>query len=326
MDVLPSFISGLTIGAPRAFGRLTIHPLFHSQAASFSYRTLDDAVESGSLRITEISSAGQVPLLLLRNTDDHPVLIIDGEQLVGAKQDRILNLTVLAPAKADLALPVTCVEQGRWTYNSREFKPSKRAMYANMRARNVSNISESLARSGARTSDQLEIWRDLAEKRRRMGAEAPTEAMSDLYDTFQCRLDEAVDALRPNPGEAGAIVAIGGFVRGLDVFDRPDTYAKLFPKILGSHALDALDPGIDAVDTDCSAPQFLLDALKEDAVVTSYPAPGLGADLRIGASSVVGAALEVDNTVIHLCAFMRSARDKAEGLSEHARNRRFARH
>ncbi len=329
MNVLPSFISGLTIGAPRAFGRLTIHPLFHSQTPPFHYWTLDDAVETGSLSITEISSEGQVPMLLLRNSDDRPVLILDGEELVGAKQNRVINLTVLAPAKADLALPVSCVEQGRWSYNSREFKSSKRAMYADMRARNVADISESLAHNGTRTSDQVEIWRDLAAKRRRMGADAPTEAMSDLYDSFQGRLEEAIEALRASQGEAGAIVAVDNSVRGLDVFDRPATYAKLFPKILGSYAIDALDPGADAADTDQSAPQFLLDVLGREAVVTPYPAPGLGADLRIDAVSVVGAALEVDNKIVHLCGFMRSAQDKSEGLAGaqagFANNRRHAR-
>jgi hypothetical protein len=39
-----------------------------------------------------------VPQLLFINDAMRPVLLLDGEELVGAKQNRVLNLTVLAPA------------------------------------------------------------------------------------------------------------------------------------------------------------------------------------------------------------------------------------
>src|SRR6185312_5307618 len=119
------------------------------------------------------------PTILLRNLADIPVLILDGEELIGAKQNRVLNLTVLVPGKAELTVPVSCVEQGRWAYNNPEFRPSKRALYADLRARKVAQASESLALSGTRSAHQIEIWRDLAEKCHRMGADAPTGAMAD---------------------------------------------------------------------------------------------------------------------------------------------------
>src|SRR5262245_9956782 len=88
MNALPSFICGLTIGLPRAFDRLTLYPLFHSQSPQFRYRTLDEAVRHGSPQISELSLEGQVPSILLRNFAEEPVLILDGEELIGAKQNR----------------------------------------------------------------------------------------------------------------------------------------------------------------------------------------------------------------------------------------------
>jgi hypothetical protein len=303
MNALPSFISGLTIGSARVFGRMTLYPLFHVQSAPLSYRTLDESVSSGSLRISEVSLEGQVPTLLLRNFADEPVLILDGEELVGAKQNRVLNLTVLVPGNAELTVPVTCVEQGRWAYNTPAFRSSKRALYANLRARKVAQVSESLALTGSRSAHQTEIWRDLADKCHRMGVHSPTGAMTDLYDRFDSKLEEAIAVLQPSQGEAGAIVAINGSIRGLDAFDRSGTYLKLFPKLLGSYAVDAFDQDlrIPAKDTN---PRNLFDLLTSaQAEMSSHPAPGLGNDLRIRSSSIVGAALEVDHTVIHLCAF-----------------------
>ena len=197
MNAIPSFVSGLTIGPPRVFDRLTLYPLFHSQSAQLLYCTLDEAVNGGSLRISELSLEGQVPTILLRNFADEPVLILDGEELIGAKQNRVLNLTVLVPGKAELTVPVSCVEQGRWAYNTPEFRSSKRALYADLRARKVAQVSESLASSGSRSAHQTEIWQDIAEKCQRMGAIAPTGAMADLYDRFDSKLDEAINALAP---------------------------------------------------------------------------------------------------------------------------------
>ena len=116
----------------------------------------------------------------------------------------------------------------------------------------------------------------------------------------------------PSQCEAGAIVAINGSVRGLDVFDRADTYVKLFPKLLGSYAVDAFDRDLRVPDSDQSDPRELLDALRAQTEISSYPAPGLGNDLRIHSSSVVGAALEVDDSVIHLCAFRLTAQSEAQ--------------
>jgi len=312
MNVVSSFISGLTIGPPRVFDRLTLYPLFNSQSPQLFYLTLDEVISQGSLRISELSLDGQVPTILLRNFADEPVLILGGEELIGAKQNRVLNLTVLVPGKAELTVPVSCVEQGRWTYNTPEFRSSKRALYADLRARKVAQVSESLAFSGSRAASQTEIWQNISEKCQRMGAVAPTGAMADLYDRFDSKLDEAINALAPSQGEAGAIVAINGSIRGLDVFDRADIYVKMFPKLIGSYAVDAFDRDLRAPDKDQSDPRELLSTLRAQTEISSYPAPGLGNDLRIRSSSIVGAALEVGDSVIHLCAFLLAVQSEAQ--------------
>lgn len=304
MSTLSAFLSNVSLEQPRSFGPLTLFPFEQAQTKGFSYRVLDEALADGSLRVSEISEAGQVPTILVRNFGDEPVLILDGEELAGAKQNRILNLTILVAAKSDLEVPVSCVEQGRWGYRTRKFSASKRALYADLRASKVAQVSKSLALRRSREAKQSEIWRDIASKSSRMGVAAPTGAMADIYDRLDNNLDEATRKLAPSEGETGAIIAINGRIRGMDCFDRPSTYKRLFPKLLGSYALDAFDPHPHGISRDLQTePQKFITLLREKARVDCYPALGLGTDVRVAAPSVAAAALEVEGKIIHFCAF-----------------------
>ncbi len=64
---------------------------------------IEEAVAAGSV-VDEVGS-GVVSRLLLHNLGDRPVLLVDGEQLVGARQNRILNTTILVPARTKLEIP-----------------------------------------------------------------------------------------------------------------------------------------------------------------------------------------------------------------------------
>ena len=57
----------------------------------------------------------------MSNPLDEAVLLYDGEELVGAKQNRILNVSVLVGAGAKMPIPVSCVEQGRWARSTLDF-------------------------------------------------------------------------------------------------------------------------------------------------------------------------------------------------------------
>ena len=45
---------------------------------------------------------------------------------IRAKQNRILNLTILVGGGKKLLIPVSCVKQGRWSYRSRDFRPARK--------------------------------------------------------------------------------------------------------------------------------------------------------------------------------------------------------
>ncbi len=71
---------------------------------------------TSGITINELPAAS-VPHLMVTNPTDRPILLVEGEPLVGGQQNRTLNVSVLVPAGANLKIPVTCLEAGRWGQN-----------------------------------------------------------------------------------------------------------------------------------------------------------------------------------------------------------------
>ncbi len=88
------------IGEPTEHRGVVIAPLFPRNDPVVAYLTLDQAL-AGGLRIRETSESGSVPELAVENPLADRVLLYDGEELVGAKQNRILNVSVLVEANVD---------------------------------------------------------------------------------------------------------------------------------------------------------------------------------------------------------------------------------
>src|SRR4051794_35805362 len=99
---------------------IVIAPLFPESDPRAEYLTLEEALPLG-FRVSEVNTEGSVPELLAFNPLDQAVLLYDGEELLGAKQNRILNVTVLTAPHSETRIPVSCVEQGRWHAASATF-------------------------------------------------------------------------------------------------------------------------------------------------------------------------------------------------------------
>ena len=303
MTIINSALRGITVGETQAFGNLSIIPLLAAAAGSANYLTLEEAQAQGLTKITETSESGSVPTLLLVNEAEQAVFLLDGEELVGAKQNRIINLSLLVPANTTLEVPVSCVEQGRWRHRTREFASAERTFFSKGRARKAARVSESLRAGVGGRSNQGEVWSDIGEKMASMSVNSDTDAIADAYEHFSVSLDEYVRAFKPDSSQVGACFSINGQIRGLELFDACGTCAKLIPKLIRSYALDAieerLETGSSAQEDDVKA---FIDTVA-NAPVDVFKALGEGEDLRIHSEAVAGGALTTRDQLIHLCAF-----------------------
>ena len=316
-----NYVNGLKVGTACTHLGLTVHPLISTFNGTTSYLTLDEALSTNRFRVGEISMNGSVPELKVVNTLSQPVLLLDGEELIGAKQNRVLNLTIMVPANTEITIPVSCVEAGRWQHRSDNFMATDRAQFARGRAAKLSQVSDSLRLGGTRFSNQTEVWREIEEKSVRMSVESRTGAMSELYERTKGRLDEFVRAVPHHDKQIGAIFSIGGRVSGLDAFDSAKTYAKAAPKLIRSHAVDALEIPATTLKSE-PANETVRDFLTEIAAmeVTRFKGVGLGDDLRFNGPNIVGAALEISGQVVHIVSFPADLyQQNAEGPTRHAR-------
>jgi hypothetical protein len=302
-DVKPlaQALGDLALGEPLAHGALMVIPLFASDARDPDWLTLTEAGDA--VTIEEVSEAGAVPTLHLTSTADRPVLLLDGEELIGAKQNRVLNTTVLVAAHARLTIPVSCVEHGRWAYASRRFAAGDATLYASLRARKAAQVTESLRTRGKHASDQGEVWARLSLKAAAYEVDSPTGAMSDFYARHAQQMDAARAALASRPGQVGALVFLGKRWLGLDLLATPGLFERAWPRLCAGYAAEGLGRRKRASAPD---PRGVLEAVAQ-APVEEAPAVGLGREHRLAGRALAGAALVVEDTIAHLMAFPAEA-------------------
>lgn len=285
-------------------GSLEMFPLHCEQPPLHApYMTLEEALGAHVAELTEVTEGGSVPELLFVNRGDTAVLLLDGEELIGARQNRILNTTVLVGPGKTLVVPVSCVERGRWAYQSRKFSAGGRTQFARGKARKLRAVSRNLRASGMHRADQGEVWADISEKSARMRVDSPTEAMSAMYDRHERDVSTYREQIKPVAGQSGAAFAIDGQLIGIELFDSESAFRRLFDKVLSGYVLDAVErpESTHSGATVAEVRDFIARML--EAVADPYPALGLGVDVRVSTLDAEGAALIVDGTVVHLATY-----------------------
>ena len=310
MDHVKTALSALTLGEPATHRGLTVIPLASEIGGALEYLLLEDGLDRDLVTIREVSEGGSVPELTVENRSRHPLLIVDGEELVGAKQNRVANLTMLLPAAKTTNIPVSCVEAGRWSYSKRDFGVTDRVQNARGRAEKLQDVRESMRMGRAPRSDQGRVWASLAEEADALEAHSPTGAMSELFDRHADALGDFVKSLEAKDNQIGAIFAMGRGRFGLDLFDKASTFGAFFPKLIRSYAVDTLRRrrGRATPRAKDSATIFLQSVI--DGSYDDHPAVGLGRDIGVVGHGLVAGALVSDDTVVHLTAFSEPRRDE----------------
>jgi hypothetical protein len=230
----------IRVGEPLRFKALAVFPLFTTAKSSVEYALADEVMRDQLLTVHETSEGGSVPELLVENKSDWRVLFIEGEELVGAKQNRILNTSILVAAKSKTKIPVSCVERGRWRYDAPIFELSGSHSPASVRYELKGSVMHSIKHHGTRHSDQGAVWEAVGAMNMYCDAHSETDAMSAAFEVHKQELAEFREHLKYAEGATGLAVVIGKQVIGCDLFDKPSTCRKVWDRLLSGVGLETI--------------------------------------------------------------------------------------
>ena len=295
---LAQVIGRLRVERPYTYENLTVFPLslrgpivgLLRRRGTPDVRTLDEAIRRDWITVYEKGHA-EVPRVTVRNRSQYRVFLMNGEILVGGKQNRVVRDDVLLPPHSPaIEIPVYCVEKGRWAGTAEHFRPAPILAHPALRRRAASGAS------------QDSIWREVESQSERLGVHTANGDYGKVYDDagVRAQLDRIMPRLRrvPRSGHVGVVVAAGNRILGADIFTSNRLFTELWEKICRSYLLDYVarhpwhSQSIDRHD----AQRFLEAALAARARV--HDTPGVGHLWRLDGAAE-GTVLSWRGDVLH---------------------------
>ncbi len=333
-------LAPLVPGPPNTVGLLTLIPLTGSSSET-RFTSLATPGIADLLQVRELSEAGQVRSLVVDNRSPFPAFLLDGEEILGGKQSRVVNSSILVPAGAETVIPVSCCEAGRWARSvDGRFRTAHRAMPSSMRSSKSARVSASLRRTGTHDGNQGAVWADIEEYSALRGVRSRTSAMGDVFEADRQELEQLIEQVEPLPDQLGVIAVIGDRLLAVEVLATAALYAEVHRKLLHSFGSEAIlrtsrggprsprrHPRTDRILAVLEAngvPAGVIAQVEQAAAVgeapsarwalkfarrvlegdaTTHDTAGLGADIRVTSPRGQATALVHEDRLIHLSVF-----------------------
>ncbi len=306
--ILQKLLSEISFGKPVGDGGITIIPLYGRLNGTCAYIDCGEALEKKILSVEEVCDSGIVSNLKAVNTGDRPVFIVSGQGLKGAKQDRIVNISIIIDARTTATIPVSCVEARRWHYSKGKTFTKSNLASPSIRFCLHSSVNKSMRTVRKYSSDQSGIWHTVDKVAESKGVESDTSCLNDVYDSYESRLKEFSEKAKYPEHASGLAVFIGRTLVSLDIFGHPDLMKASWDDIVKSVALEAISPGQSKeykVPEESKAAVEIRKFLEAVAANSAPPekSPGRGLYVR-SQSNRHEAGILVDNAkVVHLSAY-----------------------
>ncbi len=270
---------------------------------TFEYISGAQAVKDDLIQVKEASDTGSVNNLHLYNLSDKYVFFMDGDILTGAKQNRVLNTSVLIAPNTKINLPVSCVEQGRWNAVSDKFNTSGWLSPQKLRAKKSRAVDESLKQSEGHMASQGEVWNDVADYSTAFSVKSPTMSLTDVYDKKKEDFDSFIKNYPADSGANGLAIFTDRELLNIDLFNRKDIYLEYYPRILKSAAMEiaALKEKENEI-TEAEAKYKTVELFDnlEKMKYTEHRGAGVGSEKRFEKDNLTGFELSFKNHLIHL--------------------------
>jgi len=312
----------LRVGDPDTTGPVAVYPVFGA-APELEYLTLGRAINAG-FTVKELPGGASVRDLLVSNRTGQAVLLFEGEEVLGAQQNRTFDTSILVAAGTEMTVPVSCVEAGRWdgSRSGEDFMRAEQMAYPELRREKARQAGRSRSGGGETRADQGAVWEEVSIRSRALNVASPTGSIHDVYESRRSELRRMAAEIKIHEGQIGALLQIGDRVASLDLVSRPDAYADLHEALVQGYCLDGLTPEsreLTAEPANDRAEGFLSQVLETG--ISEHDGIGLGRDFRFESPALVGSGLVSGTELIQLSAFDDRDRDRETDPAGPARRR-----
>ena len=283
---------------------MTIIPLKTPLNYNHDVITLKKGFELGLVNVKECETS-TVNTLIVENSSVTPLLLIDGEEIIGGDQNRIVNGTILVEPQSEMKIPVNCTEHGRWGYKH-EFKNSE--FIATSRTR-----CASMSANRSSGSVQSAVWNSIDNLEKERGFHSPTQAMSESYENLNTDLDEFITSFKIEKGQTGVVVIVEGEIKGFEILINSDVYSQYHEKILKSYLIDTdINDSVFTINMDVIK-NTIANALESELVEAKNI--GLEKRFEIKSDDGIGTIYTYHDELIH-CSFFTGAEEISEKLPD----------
>ncbi len=308
-EVVLDTLNAIEIGPITTHRNVSVAPIRLPFEARTIYCGWQEAFSVGSIEVREINKTGMVELLSVTNKSPTKVLLLDGEELCGLKQNRVLGTTVLMPAKSRLTIPVSCSEAGRWSpLDSVRASTPEALMARSGRVNKMRATQRNPKAHGPRSQryriDQQQVWASIRTLQQKLGVTSKTEALRDIYIAKKEAIAEYIAAFENAHVGQGIVVWLNGRLVGMELLSLRRGYAAIREQLLRSYIIDALrlHEGIALPAHPMTVEHFIKRCTQGKG--RGMRSVGLGVDVRYsGESGFVGSCLVHDSEVVHASFF-----------------------
>ena len=281
------------------YKNVEVIPIKTDSFSKKDFLTLKKGHEMGLVEIKELESS-TVNTVICTNNAVVPLLLIDGDEITGAMQNRIINESMLIPANTKMNIPVSCTEQGRWEYKNhgRSFEPSLYSLNYSTRS------SKSRAAYESR-GYQSEVWGSISNLEDRCEFKSKTSSLNDNYENLKSNQDDYLKEFTIEKGQNGVIFIVNNELKGIELFYNHSIYKEYHEKIFRSYIIEAIidnaNDDNDDFDDDYLKREIhmILDNISNSEFKVNRSL-GLGDNVKFSNDYGSGSSLLYDDELIHM--------------------------
>jgi len=281
---------------------LSVVQFISSNIDTFDYVSLGKAINENLIEMKELGEGASVNDIIVFNNSNKYVFMMDGDIIQGAKQNRIINTSILIAPNTKSKIKVSCVEQGRWHHVSSKFSASGLNAPTFMRAEKNRDVFDNLKKNKEHYADQTKVWDNVSSYAKKFNVDSATNDLNELFCKKMENEKDPVSEFKCSESTNGLALFNGNKFLSLDLFNRADVYREYFPKIIRGAFLEfQYLKGQKQNINEEEVKYKTLEVLDKTETIekNTFDGIGVGTEKRFDKTNLIGLELFYNNLLIH---------------------------